>query len=104
MRPDKTSADRSDAVVGQLLRELPAADRPFVFTKCGLAWNENESHGKPAARVKSIRRECEASLRRPGVEHIDLYQFHWPDETGTPVEGSWAAIVRHTYFCTRHQS
>ena len=29
-----------------------------------------------------------------GVERIDLYQFHWPDETGTPVEDSWNEIVR----------
>jgi aryl-alcohol dehydrogenase-like predicted oxidoreductase len=42
----------------------------------------------------SIRRECEASLRRLGVERIDLYQFHWPDETGTPVEDSWAAMAK----------
>lgn len=42
----------------------------------------------------SIRRECEASLRRLGVDHIDLYQFHWPDETGTPIEDSWDEITR----------
>ena len=40
----------------------------------------------------SIRRECEASLRRLGVERIDLYQFHWPD-TGTRVEDSWAEVT-----------
>ena len=38
--------------------------------------------------------ECEASLRRLGIERIDLYQFHWPDETGTPVEDSWAEMLR----------
>src|SRR2546429_8805684 len=37
---------------------------------------------------------CEASLRRLGVERIDLYQFHRPDETGTPVEDSWHAMMR----------
>jgi aryl-alcohol dehydrogenase-like predicted oxidoreductase len=42
----------------------------------------------------SIRRECESSLRRLGIERIDLYQFHWPDESGTPVEDSWAAMVQ----------
>jgi aryl-alcohol dehydrogenase-like predicted oxidoreductase len=45
-------------------------------------------------RPESIRRECEASLRRLGVERIDLYQFHWPDETGTAVEDSWEAMTR----------
>jgi aryl-alcohol dehydrogenase-like predicted oxidoreductase len=33
-------------------------------------------------------------LRRLGVDHIDLYQFHWPDETGTPVEESWTEMGR----------
>jgi aryl-alcohol dehydrogenase-like predicted oxidoreductase len=42
----------------------------------------------------SIRRECEASLRRLGIERIDLYQFHWPDDqTDTPVEDSWKTMV-----------
>jgi aryl-alcohol dehydrogenase-like predicted oxidoreductase len=45
-------------------------------------------------RPQSIRRECEASLRRLGVERIDLYQFHWPEETGTPVEDSWGEMGR----------
>jgi aryl-alcohol dehydrogenase-like predicted oxidoreductase len=42
----------------------------------------------------SIRRECEASLRRLGIERIDLYQFHWPDESGTRIEDSWAAMLK----------
>jgi aryl-alcohol dehydrogenase-like predicted oxidoreductase len=42
----------------------------------------------------SIRRECEAPERRLGVERIDLYQFHWPDEIGTAVEESWAEMLR----------
>jgi aryl-alcohol dehydrogenase-like predicted oxidoreductase len=45
-------------------------------------------------RPESIRRECEASLRRLGVERLDLYQFHWPDEIGTAVEDSWAEMTR----------
>ena len=32
----------SEEVVGRLLRELPPAERPFVFTKCGLVWNEQD--------------------------------------------------------------
>jgi aryl-alcohol dehydrogenase-like predicted oxidoreductase len=41
-----------------------------------------------------VRQECEASLRRLGVETIDLYQFHWPDQTGTAVEESWGTMLR----------
>ena len=86
----------SEEVVGQLLRQLPASDRPFIFTKCGLVWDPDDRMAPPREVLKpeSIRRECEASLRRLGVERIDLYQFHWPDETGTPVEESWAAMVK----------
>ncbi len=86
----------SEEVVGRLLRDIPQADRPFVFTKCGLIWHEHDRMEEPRCmlRPNSIRRECEASLRRLGVERIDLYQFHWPDETGTPVEDSWSAMVR----------
>src|SRR5689334_22576347 len=86
----------SEAVVGRLLRELPARERPLVFTKCGLVWDETNPM-TPARRVlepQSIRHELEASLRRLGVERIDLYQFHWPDESGVAVEDSWAAMTR----------
>jgi aryl-alcohol dehydrogenase-like predicted oxidoreductase len=85
----------SEEVVGSLLRELPAARRPLVFTKCGLVWDERNRKAEPKRVLKpeSIRRECEASLQRLGVEHIDLYQFHWPDEVGTPVEKSWEEMA-----------
>jgi len=68
----------------------------MVFTKCGLVWDENNPKAEPRRVLKpeSIRKECEASLRRLGVERIDLYQFHWPDETGTPVEDSWGEMAR----------
>jgi aryl-alcohol dehydrogenase-like predicted oxidoreductase len=86
----------SEEVVGRLLRELPASQRPYIFTKCGLVWNERDRMAPPQRVLKpdSIRRECEASLRRLGVERIDLYQFHWPDETGTRVEDSWAEMAK----------
>jgi predicted oxidoreductase len=72
------------------------SERPFIFTKCGLIWDERNPMEEPkrVLRPESIRAECEASLRRLGLERIDLYQFHWPDETGTPVEDSWAEMLR----------
>jgi aryl-alcohol dehydrogenase-like predicted oxidoreductase len=86
----------SEEVVGRFVRSLPASERPFIFTKCGLIWNERNRMTEPKRVLKpeSIRAECEASLRRLGVERIDLYQFHWPDETGTPLEDSWAEMLR----------
>jgi len=86
----------SEELVGRLLRELPSGDRPYVFTKCGLTWDEKNRMGeiRRDLRPEAIRRECEASLRRLGVERIDLYQFHWPDQTGTPVGESWGEMER----------
>ena len=77
----------SEVVIGRFLKTLPPADRPLVFTKCGLTWDD-ANRRKVALRISSpeaIRRDCDASLRRLGVERIDLFQFHWPDESGVPV-------------------
>jgi len=84
----------SEEVVGRLLRDLPAAERPLVFTKCGLIWDARNPmvQSRRVLEPESIARECEASLRRLGVERIDLYQFHWPDQSGVPIEESWAGF------------
>jgi aryl-alcohol dehydrogenase-like predicted oxidoreductase len=86
----------SEKVVGQLLREIPEAQRPYVFTKCGLVWSAHDRMREPRRILtpESIRKEIESSLRRLGIERIDLYQFHWPDESGTPVEDSWTEMVK----------
>jgi aryl-alcohol dehydrogenase-like predicted oxidoreductase len=86
----------SEEIVRRALEEIPAVERPYVFTKCGLVWDESKRMESPRQVLQpaSIRRECEASLRRLGVERIDLYQFHWPDESGTAVEESWAEMLR----------
>jgi aryl-alcohol dehydrogenase-like predicted oxidoreductase len=83
----------SEEVVGRALEPYRAGEEVHVFTKCGRVWDES---GEPSndLRPESIRRECEASLRRLGVERIDLYQFHWPDwTTGTPIEESWGTMA-----------
>ncbi len=85
----------SEEVVARALREIPARERPYVFTKCGLVW-EGQDPGKQPRRVaeaRSLRREVEASLRRLGVERIDLYQMHRPAEDGTPVEEYWQTLL-----------
>ena len=86
----------SEVVVGKAVAALPVAERPYLFTKCGLVWDDADRMAEPrrVLRPDSIRRECEASLARLGVERIDLYQFHWPDDTGTAVEDSWDAMLR----------
>jgi aryl-alcohol dehydrogenase-like predicted oxidoreductase len=86
----------SEEVVGRAVRELPPGDRPYVFTKCGLQWDDANPmvQAKRSLRPESIARECEASLLRLGLERIDLFQFHWPDESGVAVEDSWAAMAK----------
>jgi aryl-alcohol dehydrogenase-like predicted oxidoreductase len=86
----------SEEVVRRALYGLGPGERPYVFTKCGLVWDEQDRSAAPRQILKpaSIRAECEASLRRLGVERIDLYQIHWPDQAGTPVEESWATMVQ----------
>ncbi len=86
----------SEELVGRLLRGLPVNERPYVFTKCGLVWDPQHpmAEARRILHPTSIRTECEASLRRLGVERIDLYQFHWPDDTGVPVMDSWGEMVR----------
>ena len=85
----------SEEVVAEALRDLPEADRPYVFTKGGLVWDSSD-RSKASRRVASpasLRREVEASLRRLQVERIDLYQLHWPAEDGTPLEEYWQAFL-----------
>jgi aryl-alcohol dehydrogenase-like predicted oxidoreductase len=85
----------SEEIVGAALKQIPANNRPLVFTKCGLIWDENDREAMPknVGAPASIRRECDASLRRLGVERIDLYQMHWPARDGTPIEEYWGAMV-----------
>ena len=85
----------SEEVVGRALAPFRVGDDVLVFTKCGRRWE-----GRPDGiiendlRPESIREECERSLRRLGIERIDLYQFHWPDRTtGTALEDSWATMI-----------
>ena len=86
----------SEEVVGQFLQTLAPADRPYVFTKCGLEWDPQDRMkvSRRTLHPDSIRSQCDASLRRLGVERIDLYQFHWPDEGGIPIEDSWDTMTR----------
>jgi methylglyoxal reductase len=72
---------RSEEIVGKAIRHV--RDRVFLATKCGL---RREASGIVRdLRPASIRAEIEASLRRLGVSHVDLYQCHWP-VTDTPIE------------------
>jgi len=80
----------SEEVVARALEGR--SKRPYVFTKCERNWNENREIYK-SLKADSIRRECEASLRRLKVDVIDLYQIHWP-EPDEDVEEGWATLAK----------
>jgi aryl-alcohol dehydrogenase-like predicted oxidoreductase len=87
----------SEEVVGRAVRPFRAGDDVFVFTKCGRRWPRGPDVIENDLRPASIREECENSLRRLGVERLDLFQIHWPDwTTGTALEESWGAMAELT--------
>lgn len=81
----------SEEVVGQALKSWKG-ERPYIFTKCERSWND-ERQIVPCLKAESIRRECEASLRRLGVDVIDLYQIHWP-QPDEDIEEGWTELAK----------
>ena len=81
----------SEEVVGRAVKEWRGA-RPYIFTKCVLTWDASRKV-TPNHSAASIRKECEDSLRRLGVDVIDLYQMHWPPrDNGPSLEEAWTAM------------
>ena len=89
----------SEEVVARALRDIPRGQRPYVFTKCSLVWDDDNTVSH-SLRAASIRREVEASLCRLETDRLDLYQIHWPAWPSSPpghdpgpIEEGWAALT-----------
>jgi aryl-alcohol dehydrogenase-like predicted oxidoreductase len=80
----------SEELVGQAIRRM--THKPFIFTKCSMIW-DNDRRIRRSLKGDSVRRECEASLQRLGIDVIDLYQIHWPDPDHEIEEG-WETMAR----------
>ncbi len=80
----------SEEMVARALEGM--RQRPYVFTKCARIWDDKRQIGK-SLKASSVRRECEASLKRLRVEQIDLYQIHWP-EPDEDIEEGWSTLAR----------
>jgi len=80
----------SEELVGKALKQT--GQKPFIATKCGLLWNEKKEK-VPCLKRESIRKECEASLERLGLEVIDVYQMHWP-EPEEDIEQAWEEMAK----------
>jgi aryl-alcohol dehydrogenase-like predicted oxidoreductase len=79
----------SEELVARALKGV--SERPYVFTKCSLVWDESgEVHN--VLKKDSVKRECEESLRRLQTDVIDLYQIHWPNPE-EDIEEGWEALA-----------
>lgn len=82
----------SEEVVSRALKSW-SGPGPYIFTKCGLRW-DTRGQVQKVLKADSIRKEVEDSLRRLGVDVIDLYQIHWPpDPDGPELEEGWTTMA-----------
>ncbi|MBS0605113.1 MAG: aldo/keto reductase [Verrucomicrobia bacterium] len=95
----------SEEIVGKAIKGK--RNKLIIATKCGMRWDSEEGSApqtqynregksftiRKTLRPASIFKECDESLKRLGIEYIDLYQIHWPDPA-TPMEESWDAMVQ----------
>ena len=68
---------KSEQIVAQALKEW-GREKVVLATKGGLEWDEKERIRRNSSPER-ILREVDDSLKRMGVDYIDLYQIHWPD-------------------------
>ena len=81
----------SEEIVGKALKEYGRSGEVHISTKVALAWKDGQvSRDASPARIEA---EVEDSLRRLGVETIDVYFVHWPDGK-VPLEETAAALER----------
>jgi aryl-alcohol dehydrogenase-like predicted oxidoreductase len=81
----------SEELVAQALKSVPESERPYVFTKCSLVWDD-EGDISNVLEKDSVKRECEESLQRLQTDVIDLYQIHWP-RPDEDIEEGWEAMA-----------
>jgi aryl-alcohol dehydrogenase-like predicted oxidoreductase len=86
---DMYSVGASEEVTGRALKEYANREEIVIATKVRFPMSKAPNMG--GLSRKHIQQGCEASLRRLGVETIDLYQIHRFD-TGTPIDETLAAL------------
>ncbi len=86
----------AEKIVARALSDVGSADRPHVFTKCSLVWDDTKNVGH-TLEAGAIRRDVETSLGRLQVDVLDLCQIHWPAfPPGGPdpdIEEAWTALA-----------
>ena len=79
----------SEEVVARALKTT--SHKPLVFTKCSMRWHSDRTIYR-SLKARSLAEELDGSLRRLGVETIDLYQIHWPNPEAEIEEG-WETLA-----------
>ncbi|MFG0285190.1 MAG: aldo/keto reductase family oxidoreductase [Phycisphaerales bacterium JB039] len=79
-----------ERIFGAFLSANPALrDRIIITTKCGIRWAGDPDRNAPHRydfSTEWIRTSCERSLRRLGIDTIDVYLLHRPDVLMAPDE------------------
>ena len=81
----------SEEIVGQALKSF-SGPKPLVFTKCSMRWHQDRTIYR-SLKADSLAEELEGSLRRLGVDTIDLYQIHWPNPE-EEIEEGWETLSK----------
>jgi len=80
----------SEEIVGKAVKG--SSHKPLIFTKCSMRW-DGERKIYRSLKASSVAEELDGSLKRLGVETIDLYQIHWPNPE-EEIEEGWAELAR----------
>ncbi len=100
---DSYGPEVSERLIGEALHPYP--DELVIATKAGLT-RTGPHQWTPVGRPSYLKQQCELSLRRLGVEQIDLFQLHRVDrelplaeQVGALTELQEAGKVRHIGLC-----
>jgi predicted oxidoreductase len=89
-----------ESVFGGVLKKASGMrDRVLIATKCGIRGNGEPNPDSPHRfdfSAEHILRSCDQSLKRLGVDVIDIYQLHRPDLLMDPIEVSEAFAKLHS--------
>ena len=83
----------AERLVGRTLASHGLRRQVRLASKCGFLWQPGSRRPYPRLTRASVFREAEASLKRLGTDHLDLYQIHWPGPE-CDIDAAWESIGR----------
>ena len=82
-------ATRNESLIGAALERV---DDGFLIAS-KVAPGAAVTGGGSGFRREQVQHACHESLRRLGVDHLDIYFLHWPDDSGVPLDETWGAMA-----------